>query len=137
MWSPLQILYVIGNFLIKSSTDLADVSLHSLHLYFNLLSLSPINSHSDLIFFLYMHFLQSLLLISNNLSTRSDNVLWTNLEVSINFILYVIILPNSSFSFLIGTEKVINFSVFSHYELLLGFLVVLYILNYKCYEQVI
>ena len=35
-----------------------------------------------------------------------------NLKLSINFILYVIVLPLSS-SFLIGTEKVINFSVFS------------------------
>ena len=59
-----------------------------------------------------MHLLQSLLLISDKLSARSDNLLCINLQVSINFILYVIVLP-SSFSFLIGTEKVIYFSVFS------------------------
>ena len=59
-----------------------------------------------------MHVLQSLLLISDKLSTRSDNVLGMNLQVSINFILYVIVLLLSC-SFLIGTEKLIYFSVFS------------------------
>ena len=59
-----------------------------------------------------MHALQSLLLISDKLSTRSDNLLGMNLQLSINFILYVIVLPLSC-SFLIGTEKVIYFSVFS------------------------
>ena len=61
-----------------------------------------------------MHVLQSLLLISDKLSTRSDNLLRINLQVSINFNLYVIVLSLSlSCSFLIGTEKVIYFSVFS------------------------
>ena len=61
-----------------------------------------------------MHVLQSLLLISDKLSTRSDNLLGMNLQLSINFILYVIVSPLSlSCSFLIGTEKLIYFSVFS------------------------
>ena len=59
-----------------------------------------------------MHVLQSLLLISDKLSTRSDNLLGMNLQLSINFILYVIVSPLSlSCSFLIGTEKPIYFSV--------------------------
>ena len=37
---------------------------------------------------------------------------WYNLKLSINLILFVIVLP-FSFSFFIGTEKVIYFSVFS------------------------
>ena len=61
-----------------------------------------------------MHVLQSLLLISDKLSTRFDNLLGINLQLSINFILHVIVLPLSlSRSFLIGTEKLIYFSVFS------------------------
>ena len=68
--------------------------------------------HSDLIFFLSIHVLQPLLLISDKLSTKSDNLLDMYLQLSINFILYVIVLPLSR-SFLIGTEKVIYFSVFS------------------------
>ena len=59
-----------------------------------------------------MHALQSLLLISDKLSTRSDNLLGMNLQVSTNFILYVIVLLLSC-SFLIGTEKLIYLSVFS------------------------
>ena len=58
-----------------------------------------------------MHFLQSLLLISDKLWTRSD-LLGLNLQVSINLILHPIVLLLSC-SFLIGTEKVIYFSVFS------------------------
>ena len=59
-----------------------------------------------------MYFLQSLLLISDKVSTRSDNLLGMNLQVSTNFILYVIVLVLSC-SFLIGTEKLIYFFVFS------------------------
>ena len=59
-----------------------------------------------------MHILQSLLLISDKLSTRSDSLIRMNLRLSINFNLYVIVLPLSC-SFLIGTKKVIYFSVFS------------------------
>ena len=71
-------------------------------------------SHSDLIFFLSMHVLQCLLSISDKLSTRSDNLLRINLQVSINFHLYVIALSLSlSCSFLNGTERLIYFSVFS------------------------
>ena len=47
-----------------------------------------------------------------SLSTRLDNLHDINLKHSINFILYVIVLPLSS-SFLIGTEKFLYFSVFS------------------------
>ena len=44
--------------------------------------------------------------------TRFDNETDINLKLSINFSLYVIVLPLSS-SFLTGTEKEIYFSVFS------------------------
>ena len=44
--------------------------------------------------------------------TSFDNETDINLKLSINFSLYVAVLPLSS-SFLIGTEKVIYFSVFS------------------------
>ena len=44
----------------------------------------------------------------DKLSTRLDNELDINLKLSINFVLYVIILPLSRF-FLTGTEKVIYF----------------------------
>ena len=56
--------------------------------------------------------MHSLLLISDMLSARSDNLRYINLQLSINFNLHLIILP-SLISFLIGTEKVIYFSVFS------------------------
>ena len=59
-----------------------------------------------------MHVLQSLLLISGKLSTSFDNLLGMNLQVTINFNLYVIVLPLPC-SFLIGTEKLTYFSVFS------------------------
>ena len=49
---------------------------------------------------------------SDKLSTRLDSEVDINLKLSINFSLYVIVLLLSS-SFLIGTEKVIYFSVFS------------------------
>ena len=55
-----------------------------------------------------MHALHSFLLISDKLSTRSNNDVDVNLKLSINFILYIFVL-----SFLIGTEKVIYFSVYS------------------------
>ena len=61
-----------------------------------------------------MHVLQSLLLISDKLSTRFDNLLGMNLQLSINFILYVIVSSLSlPCSFLIGVEKLIYFSAFS------------------------
>ena len=59
-----------------------------------------------------MHVLQALLLISDKLSTSFDNLLCMNLQVPIDFILYVTVLSLSC-SFLIGTEKLIYFSVFS------------------------
>ena len=59
-----------------------------------------------------MHVLQSLLLISDKLWTRFDNSLGMNLQVSISVILHVIVSPLLS-SVLIGTEKLIYFSVFS------------------------
>ena len=49
---------------------------------------------------------------SDKLSTRLDSEVDVKLKLSINFSLYVIVLLLSS-SFLIGTEKVIYFSVFS------------------------
>ena len=49
---------------------------------------------------------------SGKLSTRLDIEVDINLKLSINFSLYVIVLLSSS-SFLIRTEKVIYFSVFS------------------------
>ena len=59
-----------------------------------------------------MHALHSFLLISDNLSTRFDNEVGINVKLSINFSLCVVVLPLQC-SFLIGTEKVIYFSVFS------------------------
>ena len=56
--------------------------------------------------------MQSVSAILDKLSTRSDNEVDINLQLSINFNLYVVVLPLSC-SFLIGTEKVIYFSVFS------------------------
>ena len=55
-----------------------------------------------------MHALHSFLLVSGKLSTRSNNEVDINLKLSINFILYIFDL-----SFLIGTEQVVYFSVFS------------------------
>ena len=46
------------------------------------------------------------------LSTRLDNELDINLKLSINFMLYEIVFPFSSY-FFIGTEEVLHFSVFS------------------------
>ena len=50
--------------------------------------------------------------MSDKLSARLDSEVDINLKLSINFSLHVIILLLSS-SFLIGTEKVIYFSVLS------------------------
>ena len=61
-----------------------------------------------------MHFLHSILLniFPDKLSTSSNNDVGMNLKLSINLSLYVIVLPSPHF-FLIGTEKVIHFSMFS------------------------
>ena len=65
-----------------------------------------------------MHDLHSILLkIPNILSTSSDNEINLNLKLLINLSLVVIVLP-SSHSFLIGTEKVIYFSIFSPIQLI-------------------
>ena len=48
---------------------------------------------------------------SDKLLTRFDNKLDINLKLSINFILHVVVLP-LSICFLVGTEKVLYFSVF-------------------------
>ena len=61
-----------------------------------------------------LHFV-FLLLISDKLSTRFDNESCIDLQLSINFNLYIVVLPLSC-SFLIGAEKVICFSVFSPKE---------------------
>ena len=67
-----------------------------------------------------MHDLHSILLkIPDVLSTRFDNESDINLKLSINLSLYVIVLPLLS-SFLIGTEKVIYFSVLSSIQLSLS-----------------
>ena len=50
---------------------------------------------------------------SDKLSSKLDSEVDVNLKLSIKFSLYVIVLLLSS-SLLIGTEKVICFSVFSH-----------------------
>ena len=55
---------------------------------------------------------ENYLKISDKLLTRSDDELDANLGLSINFSLYVIAMSLLS-SLLIGTEKVISFSVFS------------------------
>ena len=57
-------------------------------------------------------FLGSLLSISDKLSTRLDNESGINLQLSINFSLYIDVSPLSC-SLLIGTEKAMYFSVFS------------------------
>ena len=64
-----------------------------------------------------MHDLHSILLkISDILSTSSDNEVDINLKLSINLSLRVIVLPSSHY-FLIGTEKVMYFSIFSPIQL--------------------
>ena len=93
----------VANPLINSSLSFLNHALQLKHSNNRLLSLNPINSR------LSSNFLQ---LISAKLSTRVDNDLHINLKLSINFILYAIDSPLSS-CFLIGTEKVIYFSVFS------------------------
>ena len=63
------------------------------------------------------HDLHSILLsFPDILSTRSDNEVDINLKLSINLSFYAIVLPLSH-SFLIGTEKVIYFSMFSPIQL--------------------
>ena len=83
------------------------ILLHSKHLKINWLSLKDILSSLDL---------QSvnllLWILSNEFLTCFDNEVDIYLKLSINFNLHVIFLPLSSF-FLIGTKKVIYFSVFS------------------------
>ena len=61
-----------------------------------------------------LHFI--LLKIADILSTSSDNEVDINLKLSINFSLRVIVLPLSH-SYLIGTEKMIYFSIFSLIQL--------------------
>ena len=85
---------------------------HLLHLYCNLLFLTPIKSHTDFIFIFSLQSLHSLLLISDKLSTRLDHEANINLKLSINFSLCVVVLPLSS-AFLTGIEKLIYFSIFS------------------------
>ena len=63
-----------------------------------------------------MHDLHSILLkIPDVLSTSSDNEVGINLKLSILLSLYVVLLL--SHSFLIGTEKVIYFSISSQMQL--------------------
>ena len=63
-----------------------------------------------------MHDLHSILLtLPDVLSTSSDNEVGINLKLSILLSLYVVLLL--SHSFLIGTEKVIYFSISSQMQL--------------------
>ena len=63
-----------------------------------------------------MHDLHSILLtLPDVLSTSSDNEVGINLKLSILLSLYVVLLL--SHSFLIGTEKVIYFSILSPMQL--------------------
>ena len=104
---------MLGKLSINSFNRLFHSSLHSLYLQINLLFFNPIKQHSELIFIFSMHYLHSILLkIPDMLSTSSDNEVGINLKLSINLSLYVIILL-SSHCFLICTEKVIYFSIFS------------------------
>ena len=89
--SPLQNWYMLGNFLINPSISF----LHSSHLLFSMYDLHSI-----------------LLKFPDMLSTSFYNEVSINLKLSINFSLYVLVLPSSHF-FLIGTEKVVYFSIFS------------------------
>ena len=73
---------------------------------------SSIKSHSDLIFFLCMYALHSFLLISDKISTRLNNKVDIVLKLSIKFSFYLVVLQLSC-SFLIGTEKVTYFLIFS------------------------
>ena len=61
-------------------------------------------------FILSLHLMHSCLLISDKLSTRSDNDLLINLKLSMNFSLYVMNLP-SLFSFFSGILNVMYFSM--------------------------
>ena len=76
--------------------------------------------HSELIFIFSIHYLHSILLkIPDKLSTCSDNEVDINLKLSVNFSFYVIVLPLSlSHSVLIGTEKLIHFSILSPMQLI-------------------
>ena len=86
---------MLGNFSINSSI----IFLHYSHLLF-----SAHDFHSMLLNF------------PDILSTSSDNEVDINLKLSINLSLYVIVLLLSH-SFLIGTEKVIYFSILSPIQL--------------------
>ena len=70
----------------------------------------PIDCYNESVIDLivFINLLGSLLLISYKLSTRFDKELCMNLQLSINFSLYVVVLPLPC-SFLIGAEKVIYF----------------------------
>ena len=63
-------------------------------------------------FILSLHLMHYCLLISDKLSTRSDNDLFINLKLSMNFSLNVMNLP-SLFSFFSGILNVMYFSVSS------------------------
>lgn len=81
--------------------------LQSTHLNASVFSLATTNSRSDL---LCLHL--SLWSPSERLSARRDNELDINLTISVKFILYEIVFP-FSFYFLIDTDNVWNFLVFS------------------------
>ena len=117
----MSILLLLGNVFNYPFIESCHFSPHSLHLYSNLSPFSPAKLHSKLILFLSTHFLffflfffvhTLLIQTPDKLSTRSDNEADINLKLSINLSLCVIVLSSSRF-FLIHTEKVIYFSIFS------------------------
>ena len=77
-----------------------------------LINASILFSHSSHLLFSVHDFHSILLKLPDILSTISDNEANINLKLSINLNLYAIVLPLSH-PFLIGTEKVICFSMFS------------------------
>ena len=109
---------MLEKFSINLFNGLFHSSLHSLHLQINLLFFNPTKQHSELIFLIFsthdLHFI--LLKNPDVLSTISDNEVAINLKLSVNLSLCVIVLPLSH-SFLIGTEKVIYFSILSPIQL--------------------
>ena len=82
---------------------------HFVHLKYELLFLCPIKSHSDLIFSQFMHALHSSLLISDKLSTGSDNEADVNLKLSIKLSFTI-----NTFSFNWYKKSDVFFYIFSY-----------------------
>ena len=82
---------------------------HFVHLKYELLFLCLINLHSDLIFSQFMHALHSALLISDKLSTGSDNEAGVNLKLSIKLSFTI-----NTFSFNWYKKSDVFFYIFSY-----------------------